>query len=456
MILIIIQTAKCQNSCSDVQNKMKGNFFFRYNQNKEKIVNYCGVKSDEKLEYSQLLNEFILGCKTEQKIGMEYERIPVSRCNNEVVPYGGEFGICELLREFAKVDNWDYILDGDNIIGLKKLHDTITLEPGCQFELSLEPQTHIKDLKKRVESIDASLKPILEEFEIKLLNMGVSPNTTYKNIKLIPKQRYHIMANYLWGILSDVMMRETAGIQVGIDFKSEEDAMRKFRLANLMMPFGTAMYANSRIRGGVDTGYKSFRALAWLNTDNERCGFATKFDKNMTFKDYVNILLDTPMIFINRSDKCVSVNGRITFKQYMKEGFEGFTPTIEDWNLHSNLYFPEIRLRNFIEIRNHDCVGGGLEYSIPALYKGIMYSKSAMEEVEDILNKFTANEIRELRYNVARSAIHSKIGKTPILNICKEFAEISYYTLKTQGDEEEEFLIPLMEMLKKGKCPAEL
>ena len=456
MILIIIQTAKCQNSCSDVQNKMKGNFFFRYNQNKEKIVNYCGVKSDEKLEYSQLLNEFILGCKTEQKIGMEYERIPVSRCNNEVVPYGGEFGICELLREFAKVDNWDYILDGDNIIGLKKLHDTITLEPGCQFELSLEPQTHIKDLKKRVESIDASLKPILEEFEIKLLNMGVSPNTTYKNIKLIPKQRYHIMANYLWGILSDVMMRETAGIQVGIDFKSEEDAMRKFRLANLMIPFGTAMYANSRIRGGVDTGYKSFRALAWLNTDNERCGFATKFDKNMTFKDYVNILLDTPMIFINRSDKCVSVNGRITFKQYMKEGFEGFTPTIEDWNLHSNLYFPEIRLRNFIEIRNHDCVGGGLEYSIPALYKGIMYSKSAMEEVEDILNKFTANEIRELRYNVARSAIHSKIGKTPILNICKEFAEISYYTLKTQGDGEEEFLTPLMEMLKKGKCPAEL
>lgn len=456
MILIIIQTAKCQNSCSDVQNKMKGNFFFRYNQNKEKIVNYCGVKSDEKLEYSQLLDEFILGCKTEQKIGMEYERIPVFRCNNEVVPYGGDFGICELLREFAKVDNWDYILDGDNIIGLKKLHDTITLEPGCQFELSLEPQTHIKDLKKRVESIDASLKPILEEFEIKLLNMGVSPNTTYKNIKLIPKQRYHIMANYLWGILSDVMMRETAGIQVGIDFKSEEDAMRKFRLANLMMPFGTAMYANSRIRGGVDTGYKSFRALAWLNTDNERCGFATKFDKNMTFKDYVNILLDTPMIFINRSDKCVSVNGRMTFKQYMKEGFEGFTPTIEDWNLHSNLYFPEIRLRNFIEIRNHDCVGGGLEYSIPALYKGIMYSKSAMEEVEDILNKFTANEIRELRYNVARSAIHSKIGKTPILNICKEFAEISYYTLKTQGDGEEEFLTPLMEMLKKGKCPAEL
>ena len=418
-------------------------------------MNYCGVKTEEKLEYSQLLDEFLLGCKTEQKIGMEYERIPVSMFGGEVIPYEGDFGICELLREFAKIDNWDYILDGENIIGLKKLHDTITLEPGCQLELSLEPQTFIKDLKNRIEEIDNILKPILEEFDIKLLNVGVSPKTTYKNIKLIPKKRYHLMANYLWGILSDVMMRETAGIQVGIDYKSEEDAMKKFRLANMMMPFATAMYANSRIRGGVDTGYKSFRALAWLNTDNERCGFATKFDRDMGFRDYVNILLDTPMIFINREDKCVSLNGRLTFKQYMQNGFEGFSASMEDWKLHSNLYFPEVRLRNFIEIRNHDCVGGGLEYSIPALYKGIMYSKPAFEEVEELLGKFTANEIRELRYNVARSAIHSKVGKTPILSVCKELAEIAYYTLKTQGDSEEEFLIPLMEMLKKGKCPAD-
>ena len=70
------------------------------------------------------------------------------------------------------------------------------------------------------------------------------------------------MARYLWGILSDVMMRETAGIQCCIDFSSEEDAMRKFKLANKLTAFMTAMFANSPIRGGVDTGYKSFRALS--------------------------------------------------------------------------------------------------------------------------------------------------------------------------------------------------
>lgn len=429
--------------------------FLSYNKYKEYIVSYCGVKTEERLEYSQLMDEFLLGCKTEQKIGMEYERIPVNKYTDEVIPYEGDFGVCELLRKIAKVDNWDYILDGTEIIGLKKLHNTITLEPGCQFELSMEPQNTVAELKKNIEEIDAAIKPILEEFEIKLLNRGVSPKTTYKNIKLIPKKRYHVMANYLWGILSDVMMRETAGVQVGIDYRSEEDAMRKFRLANLMSPFMTAMYANSNIRGGVDTGYKSFRALAWLNTDNERCGFATNFNNGMCFRDYVKLLLDTPMIFINRENVPVNINGNLTFKQYMDKGFEGFIPTMDDWKLHCNLYFPEVRLRNFLEIRNHDCVGGGLEYSIPAFYRGIMYSPEALQSAEKLLNRYTINEIKELRYNVARYAIHSKIGKTPILGVCKELANISYNSLLNEGLGEEKFLEPLIEMLKKGKCPCE-
>ena len=414
------------------------------------------IKTEKRLEYADLLDEFLLGCKSSEKIGMEYERIPVAKYGYQVIPYEGEYGVAEFLKEFAKADNWDYILDGNSIIGLKKLHETITLEPGSQIELSLEPQTFVRDLKKRVDEIDKAMEPILEDFDIKLLNRGVSPQTTYKNIKLIPKRRYHIMANYLWGILSDVMMRETAGIQVGIDFRSEQDAMRKFRLANLMMPFITAMFANSKIRGGVDTGYKSFRALAWLNTDNERCGFATDFSKEMRFKDYVNILLETPMIFINRSEQCVSLNGRLTFKQFMEKGFEGFFPTIEDWKLHSNLYFPEVRLRNFIEIRNHDCVGNGLEFAVPALYKGIMYSKSAMDEVEEILSQFTEHQIRELRYEVARTAVQASIDSLSILPICKEIAEIAYYSLKVQGEDEEKFLEPLIEMLKTGKCPADM
>ncbi len=418
-------------------------------------MNYCESKTNCHLEYNQLLEEFILGCKPTQKIGMEYERIPVNKLTGEVVSYYGEYGMCELLREFAREDNWDYILDDVNIIGLKKLHDTITLEPGCQFELSLEPQECIQDIKNKIELIDSALFPIMEKFGIELINKGVSPKTTYRNIKLIPKRRYAIMANYLWGILSDVMMRETAGIQVGIDYKSEEDAIRKFNLANLIMPFATAMYSNSKIRGGVNTGYKSFRALAWLNTDNERCGFATQFTDGMTFRDYVNKLLDVPMIFINRDNRTVSLNGRLTFKQFMEKGYEGFEANIDDWKLHSNLYFPEVRFRNFIEIRNHDCVGDGLQYSIPAFYKGIMYNSDAMYEVEEILGKYFYSEINELRYNVSRYGIHSTIRGVKVRDICKKLVEISYQSLKNQCFDEEKFMQPIIDLLEKNKMPAD-
>lgn len=126
---------------------------------------------------------------------------------------------------------------------------------------------------------------------ITLLNYGVSPLSTHKSINLIPKKRYHIMAKYLWGILSDVMMRETAGVQCCIDFESEEDAIDKFRVANKLTPFMTAMFANSPIRGGVETGYKSFRALSWLNTDNDRCGFVGQIDDKFSFEEYFGLCI---------------------------------------------------------------------------------------------------------------------------------------------------------------------
>ena len=415
-------------------------------------MTYC----KEKLSINELTGVFYGGCKTDEFLGLEYERLPVNKYTNFAVSYYGEFGVCEILKEFAKVDNWDYILDDGEIIGLKKLHDTITLEPGSQVELSVEPQKTVKDLKKRIDEINLSLENIFDKYDAKLLNYGIYPKSTYKNIKLIPKKRYKYMADYLWGILSDVMMRETAGIQVGIDFKSEEDAIRKFNLANKLSPFITAMFANSSMRGGVDTGYKSFRALAWLNTDNERCGFATKFKPDMTFEDYVKTLLEVPLIYIVREGKYINVDGKINFKQFIQAGWEGFDATIEDFNLHANLFFPEIRLRNFIEIRNHDCVDEKYMYSLLALYKGIFYNPDALTETEELLKKFTCNDIAEFRYNAPRFALDTKVKGHYIKDVAKEILTISENSLRQTCDIDRDFITPIIELNSKGLIPSDL
>lgn len=413
---------------------------------------YC----KEKLSLDTLADTFLKGCKTDELIGIEYERLPVNKYTKLTASYYGEFGVCEILKEFAKLDNWDYILDETEIIGLKKIHDTITLEPGAQVELSIEPQKTVSDVKLKIDTINKTLQSIFDKYDIELLNYGVYPKTTYKNIKLIPKKRYKYMANYLWGILSDVMMRETAGIQVGIDFKDEEDAIKKFNLANKLSPFVTAMYANSKIRGGVDTGYKSFRALAWLNTDNERCGFATKFKRDMTFKDYVKTLLEVPMIYIVRDNKYIHIDGKINFRQFITEGYEGFDAEMEDFNLHANLFFPEIRLRNFIEIRNHDCVDEKYMYSLLSFYKGIFYNTDALTETEEFLKKFSINDIAEFRYNVPRFALNSKVKGTYIKDVTKELLNISETSLKYSEDKDIDFLAPIIELNGKNLTPCDL
>lgn len=415
-------------------------------------------KLEEKLEKSDILKLYTKGyIRAEDfKIGIEYERLPINSNSFKNVDYWSELGIKSLLETFAKEETWDYITDDKNIIGLKHKHDTLTLEPGCQLEISAKPERTIFDLKNKIENINALLEPITEKRNITLLNYGVSPYITYKAINIIPKKRYRIMAKYLWGILSDVMMRETAGIQCCIDFQSEEDAIRKFKLANKLSPFMTAMFANSPIRGGVDTGYKSFRALSWLNTDNDRCGFCGKISEEFSFEEYIDCVMKTPMIFIQREGLPFEINGNITFEEYINNGWEGADATLDDYELQANLYFPDVRMRNFIEIRNHDCVGGDLKYAILAIYKGILYSKKAISECEELFKHLQYKDFAELRFNVPKNALQSKIKKAKALDYAKEIIYIAEKALKEEQTGEELFLDSIKEYTMKGLTPADV
>jgi len=416
------------------------------------------VTISKKLDLNNLLEIFYKGCKPkhEHKIGIEYERLPLKNNSHKMVDFFEDRGICNFLRRFAEEFGWDYIVDEYNLIGLKKIHDTITLEPGCQLEFSLKPETFIKDIKYKIEMYNNLMSELLDEYNFSLIEYAISPVSTYKNINLLPKRRYGLMAKYLWGILSDVMMRETAGIQVCIDYESEEDAMKKFRIANMMSPFVTAMFANSPIRGGVETGYKSFRALSWLNTDSDRCGFATKFNKDYGFDDYINTVLNVPMIFIQRENENIKINGRLKFKDFMLNGYEDFNAEMQDFNLHANLFFPEVRLRNFIEIRNHDCVNKNMIYSLMAFYKGIFYSDEALDAVDKLLSEYSYNEIAELRYIIPQCGLETQIKTTPLKDVAKELMRISYISLSEDDNDEEKYLDPILEFVEEGVTPADI
>ncbi len=177
---------------------------------------------------------------------------------------------------------------------------------------------------------------------------------------------------------------------------------------------------------------------------------------NYTFEDYIDEILDVPMIYIVRNGKNVFLEGKINFRQFSESGYEGYNATMEDFKLHENLCFPDVRLRNFIEIRNHDCSNQGIQYSILALYKSILYNNNAKQYIKKMLSQFNYKEIQEFRYNVPRTALATKIGKYYAADIAKEIISISNKSLKELKNGEDKYLSIIQAFVQKGVSPADI
>lgn len=397
---------------------------------------------------------FYSGCKKETLIGLEYEKLPVYKDTFEAVKYED---ICKIIYELEN-ENRFVVFDDVNPMGMVIPQGHISLEPGSQFEISLNPVKNISEINKMITDYNKETSQIADKFGIRWLGCGIQPVSTYEKIKIIPKKRYAFMTEYLpkKAALPYVMMRETAGIQVGMDYSSEEDAMNKFATALKLSPIVSAMFVNSPVRNLRLSGSKSFRAYSWLNTDEERCGLISEklFHNDFSFEDYKNILFEIPMIFIQKGNKYIST-GNMTFGEYYRKGYEGYFPTIEDWNNHLSLFFPDVRLKSYLEIRNHDSQKQNMICSVPAFWKAILYNEDARCGIEEIFKKCEYKDFQELRYLTPEYGLAVKFKKYMLSDLAKELINIAMQSLSMMKTEEEQYLLPLANYVKQGKTPAD-
>ncbi|RYR48927.1 hypothetical protein Ahy_A07g035040 [Arachis hypogaea] len=120
----------------------------------------------------------------------------VNRTEHE--KFGFEFGslrpmryeqITELLNGIAERFEWDKIMEGDKIIGLKQGKQSISLEPGGQFELSGAPLETLHQTCAEVNSHQYQVKAVPEEMGIGFLGMGFQPKWGIKDIPIMPNVR---------------------------------------------------------------------------------------------------------------------------------------------------------------------------------------------------------------------------------------------------------------------------
>lgn len=412
------------------------------------------------------INYLLNGCKAEKdyQTGLEFEKLAVKSADCRAVSYYGENGIRDFIITLKQKFDWEYICEQANPLGLNTPFGSITLEPGSQIELSSIPQNTIHDIKKVTSHYNTITAEIAESYGISFIGYGIQPITTNVDIKTIPKARYEIMTEYLpkKASLPFVMMKETAGIQSIFDYSSEKDCIDKLRTALMLSPFVTAIFANSPIRNGSDTGYKSYRAHSWLNTDEDRCGLISRnlFDKggkDFSFSEYADIIFNLPMMFLKKDDIWQNMNG-MRFNDHLKNQ----PLTMDDLMLHLTSFFPEVRLKHYLEIRNNDCQTPDFLYAIPALWKGIIYSDDARAEVQELLSSFSYKDFKYLRENVPKYGLQTTIKNSKVADYAKQIIALSELSLNKMNNKDENnnsesiYLENIKELVDQEMSPADL
>ncbi len=392
------------------------------------------IKKDDLTEY------FFRGIKskTNLKIGVEHEKFILNKNTLKPLSYDEHKGIKEILEKLTTI-GWIPLYDDNKqtIIALKRGKEAITLEPGGQIELSGAPLDTIHETCEETTNHLKELTKIGNELNFILLGMGVEPNLSLDDIPWMPKQRYGIMKKYMTkvGTLGHHMMKRTCTNQVNIDYSSEVDMIEKLRLMFNLESIATAMFANSPFDQGKISKYKSLRSHFWHHTDPDRTGLLPfVFEQGFCFEKYTDYALSVPMYFINRNHNYIDMT-KYTFKEYLDENSNNQDDAIllKDWEDHLTTLFPQVRLKQYIEIRSMDACSWDLICSQPAFWIGILYDDEIMDNVKEITESWTQEDREYLNKTVPQEGLQTIFKEKKLISFAQDFFELSKKGLKKRN-----------------------
>ncbi|MEN6455008.1 MAG: glutamate--cysteine ligase [Prolixibacteraceae bacterium] len=410
----------------------------------------------------QLAEYFEKGNKPADRwgIGTEHEKFLYRASDLKRLDYFSVPGIGAILVHMQK-EGWKPVTENGNIIALQKDGASISLEPGGQFELSGRNFRTVHETFTETERHFEEVKKICRKFGVFSLAIGFDPLWELDNMPWMPKERYAFMRAYmpLRGSLGLDMMTRTATIQVNLDYGSEHDMVRKMRVAQALQSTVTAIFANSPFSGGKPNGYLSYRAHVWDDTDPDRCGFLPFiFDEGFGFERYADYLMDIPMYFIVR-DGNYSPARHMTFREFMS-GKHELKPVMQDWETHVSTVFPDVRLKQFIEMRGAD--GSCVHHiaSLAALWVGLLYDNDSLDESCSLIRDWDITSMLELRARVPREGLKAEGGNIRAGEVARQIIRIASEGLgrraKLLGIENEaRYLEPVREIAESGITQAE-
>jgi len=383
------------------------------------------------------------------KIGVEHEKFLFDSKNNVRVDYKKVKEMLTALTEFG----WKPIFEKNNVIGLNKGGKNITLEPGNQIELSGDKLNNIHEACSESQDYLFELKQVTKKIGINIVSSGFDPISKLNEIPNNPKRRYELMNKDMpkGGELSLDMMYRTCGTQLNIDYDSESDFIKKFRVINSIVPITIALFANSSIVEKKNSNYLSYRSKVWQNTS--RGGLPKIFFDKLDFEKYAEFVINFPVLFIKNKENYIS-GKKYIFKDFMEgkiNEIKNRLPNEIDLSTHLSTIFTENRLKRYIELRSMDTCGWDCLCAGPAFNVGLLYGN--LEEVYEIVSSWDKNKIINAYLEAPKKGFNTQLmGKdllywaTSLLNLSRKGLEIRDITNKT-GKNETLFLNHLQNLI---------
>jgi glutamate--cysteine ligase len=404
--------------------------------------------------------------KDRWRIGTEHEKFVYCTSDYHAPSYDEPGGIRDLLLALTEF-GWQPVMEGGKVIAMSGSDGTVSLEPAGQLELSGAPLENLHQTCAETGRHLQQVKAIGEKTGKGFLGLGLWPDKTRAELPIMPKGRYDIMLRHMprvGGMGLDMMLR-TCTIQVNLDYASEPDMVKKFRVGLALQPLATALFANSPFLEGEPNGYLSYRSHIWSDTDPHRTGMLPfVFEDGFGYERYADYMLNVPMYFVYRDGKYIDASG-LDFKDFLAGNLSvlpGEKPTEADWEDHMSTAFPEVRLKSFLEMRGADGGPWSTICALPAFWVGLLYDQTALDAAWDQVRHWTMAEREALRNAVPKTGLSTPIpGGEKLLDLAGRILEISSnglaarQRLNSSGDNETGFLDPLREIVALGKSPAE-
>jgi glutamate--cysteine ligase len=410
-------------------------------------------------------------------IGLELEHFIVRADDFAAVPYlddsqSGKPGVGSILERLAPFYD-EKIYETQNsgnksLIGLSRNYVNITLEPGAQFEISIGPVLRLQSLESIYRGFRAEIDPILAEYGYRLLELGYHPTSEARAVSLIPKDRYHFMDEYFrsTGKHGICMMRATASTQVSIDYSSEADAVKKFRIANALGPLFAFITDNSPIFERVPVGtlasaaptnsttiapsglpvpHRMARTAIWDDVDPLRSMIAPhSFDSRFSFASYAASILQAPAIFTTQ-------HGSDGEKRSIPQGMRPFTevlpatsPSRADIEHLLSLFFFDVRFKTYIEIRMADSLPIEYALAFTALIKGLFYGDKNVPLLEQQLSRFNEDDVARAKEALREQGFDATVYERPASEWLDELISMARGAL---DNAERPYLEPLAELI---------